>query len=202
MAELEDQLKAAFVPVIQPIGNITKTVILKATIGPVEPGDRRVGISTSIIARVASNLIFESQAVEDADGNSIQLTALRINDVLMTVSQQKNIIKTPVQGLNGTIKEYIADQDYRIRIEGGFYDSNPGKYPAQSVADLIEFLKVSNPLKVSSSFLQRFSIHDIVIESYSVPEQRASRNTQLFIINAISDVPPELREVEERIIAG
>jgi len=202
MPDQQDQLEAAITPFVQPLGNLGKTALLKAAVGFIEPPDRRVDVSTSPIARVASNLIFESQAVEDADGNTIQLTALRINTVLMTVSLQKNIVKTPVQGLNGTIKEYIADQDYRIRIEGGFFDSNPGKYPAQLVADLVEFLKVSNPLRIASSFLQRFSIHDIVIESYSIPEQRASRNTQRFLINAISDLPVELREVEERIIAG
>lgn len=202
MTELTDQFKANF-PV--PVANLTqllKIPIYKASIGTIAAPDRIAGVSSSLFNPVASNLIFEAQTIEDADGNSIDLPELIIDRVLMTASLKKNIIKTPVQGLNGTIKEYIADMDYTIRIAGAFDGRNPNKYPAQEVADLIQILSASNPLRVASSYLQRFSIHDIVVESFTFPEERGSRNTQSFLINAISDLPPELREVEERIIAG
>ena len=116
---------------------------------------------------------------------------LRIDTVLLSISQTKNIVKTAIQGLNGTVKEYIADGDYEINIKGLIVSEN-NQYPSADVASLIEICKRSENIRVTSNFLNLFSIDDIVIESYSFEQLEGYTNVQKFEINAISDKPTEL----------
>ncbi len=121
----------------------------------------------------------------DPDGDN-----LIIDMVLMDVSMTKNIIKTPIQGMNGTIKEYISDGDYIINIKGALFGID--EYPAMEVLKLITLCKRPEKLRVLSAFLQNFDIDDIVIESYTLEAQEAQGNMQFFELNAISDMATEL----------
>ena len=51
---------------------------------------------------------------------------LVVNDAVVTVTQEKHIVRTTLVGLNGTIKEYICNGDYDISISVGIVavDSN------------------------------------------------------------------------------
>ena len=44
---------------------------------------------------------------------------LVVNDAVVTVTQEKHIVRTTLVGLNGTIKEYICNGDYDISISVG-----------------------------------------------------------------------------------
>ncbi len=118
---------------------------------------------------------------------------LEIDFVLMTVSMTKNIIKTSIQGMNGTVKEYISDGDYAINIKGAIInDKNSNEYPEDDVLTLIEICKKQKNIRVVSKFLENFDITDIVIENYKLEAKEATNNIQFFDINAVSDTPQEL----------
>lgn len=116
---------------------------------------------------------------------------LRLDSVVMSVSMSKNIVKTSINGRKGTVKEYINDGDYTISISGGIYAQN-GKYPTDDVRTFIALMQEPAPLKVTSKFLKYFSIHNIVVESYNLPQSEGFTNLQAFEISAISDEPIEL----------
>lgn len=125
-------------------------------------------------------------------------TGLYFTTVLFDVSQQKNIIKTSIVGRRGTIKEYIADGDYVINIKGAFV-SQDNNYPLDEVTEFIRLMKLPESLDCISRLLQLFEIDEVVVESYSLPQKAGFQNTQLFEINAVSDIPLEFREDDQTI---
>lgn len=129
----------------------------------------------------------------DTSGNQLvtEYQGIDITTCLISVQMNKNIITTPIQGRNGTIKEYISDGDYHINIKGVFTDTN-GVYPEEEVRLLKKICDVPSSIAVVSAWLQQFDINNIVIESFSFPQKEGFYNTQLFEINALSDLPVEL----------
>ncbi len=166
---------------------------------------------------VFANIEFPPGQYTDIDGNVRAYEGLRIDSALITVSQSKAIITTGIVGRNGTIKEYIADGDYFITINGliigetlvgapqsetGF-DSNGApvlqkrsignRYPEDDVKRLIGLCQVPEALEVRSKFLKLFGSFNVVIESYDFPESRGVTNGQLFNLRLLSDTPIELQ---------
>lgn len=120
--------------------------------------------------------------------------ALQLLWVIAEVNQTKNIVKTTVQGRNGTVKEYIADGDYMVTIRGGLFTPFSAAYPKDDVQKLIKLLKMNKALNVTSEFLLQFDIYELVVEEYSFPQKEGSQNVQLFEIKTVSDFPIELKQ--------
>jgi hypothetical protein len=115
---------------------------------------------------------------------------------LIDVTQTKNIVKTSVQGRNGTVKEYISDGDYVINIKGAIV--NQGRnYPEDQVRNLVNMMKVNKELEAVSPLLTLFGIYNLVVEDYRLPSSEGFTNTQLVEINCISDTPIELVEDDQ-----
>lgn len=126
-------------------------------------------------------------------------TGLYFSTVLFDVSHQKNIVKTSIVGRSGTIKEYIADGDYVINIKGAFV-SQDNNYPLDEVTEFIRLMKLPAALECTSKLLQLFEIDDIVVESYALPQKAGYQNTQLFEINAVSDIRLEFLADDQTIL--
>ena len=147
--------------------------------------DRDVFSSDFFGSEMWDNLTLRYKVDEDTK------TEVRIDMVLMDVSLTKNIIKTALQGMNGTVKEHISDGDYIINIKGALFGFNNG-YPESVVLDLLHILKQPQSIEVDSNFLLHFDINEIVIENYKLEAKEGQGNYQFFEINAVSDVPQEL----------
>jgi hypothetical protein len=128
--------------------------------------------------------------VGEQRGNSE--TLLRIDTCLITVTQPRNIVKTPIQGRNGTVKEYISDGDFEVNIKGVIISPYPIVYPEDDVKLFIELMGLPKQIPVASKFLQMFSITDLVIENYNIAEKLGSRNEVPFEISAVSDKAEEI----------
>lgn len=116
-----------------------------------------------------------------------------LSTVLIEVQLNKNIIKTAIQGRDGTVKEYISMDDYSIDIKGVLTSKNAGSYPEDDVNTLIRICQAPCALKVTSGLLSLFGVTEIVIDpSMSLVQSEGQRNSQLFRISAISDTPLEL----------
>lgn len=93
------------------------------------------------------------------------------NECLIMISQPKNIVTTPMQGRNGTVKEYIADDDYQISLQaavdnylGNELTDERFDYPKTKVKELIEILKLPLELIVLSEFLAMFNVNSVVVK--------------------------------------
>lgn len=133
---------------------------------------------------------------------------LTIPTAIIEVTQAKNIITTPIQGRDGTVKEYISKGDYMITVTGiinGQMDEQTGEvrdignvYPTADVQKLIAICEVPDSLDVTSDFLGMFLKEDsrVVITDYNIPQQIGIRNFQTFSIQMLSDTPINLNELQ------
>lgn len=134
--------------------------------------------------------VFADLIIED-EVSGVKLTMI---PVLITVSQNKNIETTIIQGRSGSVKEYVCEGDYEIKLDGALFGRN--LFPQLEFKKLIKLLKSTESLKVTSKFLQMYSIHYITVKTYTTP-QSTYINKQSFSVDCISDMPYEIREAED-----
>jgi hypothetical protein len=117
---------------------------------------------------------------------------MNIETVLITVSQAANIIKTKIQGRNGTVKEYIGLDDSTVTINGVITGKN-GVYPFEEVERLRRWLQAPVSKGIVARWLGNLGIENLVVESYDIPQVEGGYSYQMFSISAISDLPVELK---------
>jgi hypothetical protein len=117
---------------------------------------------------------------------------LDLGTVLVDIQMTKTIITTPINGRNGTVKEYYSDGDYVVSLRGALVNPKGTNYPYDEFRALNDLLKAKVSLKVTSEFLGLFPIYNLAITDYTFPQEEGLSNTQLFQINALSDTPIEL----------
>lgn len=122
----------------------------------------------------------------DTTGDNFE-TAL----VLIDVKMSKNIVKTAIQGLSGTVKEFISEGDYMISIKG-LIVGDDALYPAEEVKKLLKIYKKNETIRVNSRLLQMLQIDDIVIESGGIKDVEGFTNVVAFEFECVSD---ELTEI-------
>lgn len=112
--------------------------------------------------------------------------------VLINVAQAKRIVKTEIQGRNGTVKEYIGLDDFQVTVSGIIVNDN-GAYPFDQVAALKRTLDAPVPIPVVNPQLNALNIFSLVAEGYDIPQEAGKYSQQPFTINFISDEPIELQ---------
>jgi hypothetical protein len=148
--------------------------------------DAAVSISATLGTIVLSDLTFHSQTYQDDLGNSFTFPDIVLQTVLLSVNQSKNIVKTQIQGRNGSIKEYISLGDYMVTINAIICGPN-GVYPKSDMKDLITMLNCNQAISVTSWYLMQFGIFSIVIETYDINQDEGQYSRQTVSISASSD---------------
>jgi hypothetical protein len=142
---------------------------------------------------VIIDLLFQSVTYTDFNKNrQVTTDELRLQTVLCTVSRPSIIIKTQIQGKNGTVKEYISKDDYAVTINGIIVGEN-GQYPETEVLALQRMAEAPVPIPVVSRFLNALEIYNIVVVDYSMPQTAGGISKQDFTLICISDEPLELQ---------
>jgi hypothetical protein len=119
---------------------------------------------------VYANIEFQGGEWLDFDGRRRQFPDIQINEVLITVNQQKNIIETEIQGSDsGAVLEYVGLRNYNVQCEMILVGNN-GIYPTQSVRNIKDMLTAPVPIKVNSWYLQNFDIYDLVVREFDIPQ--------------------------------
>jgi len=117
----------------------------------------------------------------------------KIDTVLCDVTIVKQIITTKIQGVKGSVKEYISQDDYDLTIRGVLVDPSGQRYPEEQVKQLVEYCEVPESVEIAARFLNdNFDIHYLTIKEVNFPQIEGTENAQLFEIKAISDEPIEL----------
>lgn len=145
---------------------------------------------------VYTDLTFLSVEYQTTPGYLAITENLTLDAVLVTVVQPKKIIKTEIAGRSGTVKEYIGLGDYELQINGVITGPN-GVYPLEQTSLLKDMLDAPVAIPIASEYLNGLGISYIVVERYEFMQDAGSQSYQAFTINAISDVPQELRILGE-----
>lgn len=118
-----------------------------------------------------------------------------IEGAIIEAGQQRNIVTTSIQGMDGTVKEFINNNDLNVVIRGYFADNSPEVYPSAKVKALKAYLDSPVALKVTNVFLNDyFEVVNLVCTSYSFKQVEGVRNVQYFEASFISDIDFQIQE--------
>lgn len=181
--------------VIQSFGlGAVKTAVYKAGMPASKGQGKSYGVS-KLGTPVFSNLDIAGFSYTDQSGKKATVPDIKFETVLFVVNQQKEMLKTVVQGRNTSVKEYICDGDYAVQIMGVLTADNRN-FPMQDTSDLISLLKAPLAFKVNSWYLDLFGINNLVVESYQIGQEEGGYCYQKFNIQCLSDSPIELQIVQ------
>lgn len=136
--------------------------------------------------------------------------SLLFQEVVISVSQERNIVTTSLQGRDGTIKEYISNGDYGITLDIALTDYEGESdeqtdeefllpkqdYPISRLETLRKLLTTPQTVEVESDFLYAFGIRSAVVTSFSL-QQETHSNRQSVQIQMLSDEPYEIKQIQQ-----
>jgi len=142
--------------------------------------------------QVMADVTFKSVSWTDVKGKRHVTKQQTFQAILIDLTFPRNIVKTEIQGRNGTVKEYIGEGDAQIAFRGVITGQN-GQYPESKVQDLMQLLKAPIPIEVICSYLNNKGVFSIVFEDRTLSQEEGGYSYQTFSLNAISDIPIELQ---------
>jgi hypothetical protein len=133
---------------------------------------------------------------DQAQTKNVTIDAWTLPSVtLISFSRSKRIIKTNVAGRDGSVKEYINNDDWQIKISGLMInEKSPLEYPAQDVERFLSFCNAPAAIRILNDMAYLLGVNDMVIEDFDLPELEGHGGVQPFVINAVSDTVYEAYE--------
>ena len=145
---------------------------------------------------IMSNVVFKAPKAnnENEAGQFNYLEKFTLDHVLVSIRQAKQIVKTQVEGMEGTIKEYISLGDYEITINGKLVnEEDPFAAPRAALNDLLAFLNYGGAIEIASKATKPYGIRSVVVMDYVVNEQAGVINEYPIRIRLLSDTPEEIQ---------
>jgi hypothetical protein len=147
----------------------------------------------SIFKNALTAIRFEGGSYEtNIAGQVVTFPPIELKTALISVAQAKKIIRTEIQGRDGTVKEYIGMDDYSVNVSGVLTGTATIR-PVDDVLNLKKMLDAPIAIDVVCKHLQDLGIHQLIVESYELPQDAGGEMYQSFNINFISEQPTELR---------
>lgn len=178
---------------------LTSSSVVMRTFLPIAPGLYRPPLATDL-PEVSSSESTDWVGVPTLTSLTLQLgdQKLELKECVCTITMEKNIVQTALQGRSGTIKEYINDGDYQVEIAAGL-TAECDEYPKEEIQKLMAFLHTNDSLLVDEeSFLGLFGITNLIVKSYCVNQETHS-NRQTFTICCLSDTAYEIKLKEDQV---
>ncbi len=114
------------------------------------------------------------------------------NEPLIEISGSKSIVRTAIDGMDGTFKELYALNDYVITIRG-IAISDDDSYPEAFIRDLKNLFEKKKEIRIVNDLTGYFRINNIVIESMSLPSVEGAQSFQPYQLNCYSDKKIDLK---------
>jgi hypothetical protein len=102
----------------------------------------------------------------DTDPWTLQLP----DATLVEFSRAKRIVMTQVQGRDGSIKELVGMDDWTIAVRSVAVNYERLEYPHQYIDRVLAFLEHPGALEAISPHFNDKGIHNVVVESYRLPQ--------------------------------
>lgn len=107
---------------------------------------------------------------------------------LISLTQSKLIVKTPIDGNDGTFKELYSNGDYQITIRGVIVNhDDPENYPEDLVRQLRTVLEVKKHVKITNALTTLFNVTHVAIEDVAWPDVVGQIGAQYYEIRCSSD---------------
>lgn len=153
---------------------------------------------------VYSNFEIPAGQYKDNEGRVVDFEGIRLDTVLFDVTIEKNIVRTAINGRDGTVKQFISLGDYAINMQGilngesnetnvGFEVAQINSVPEKEIRKLNEIIKCPQEIEVISEFLDFFDISTVVIEGGGFTQREGFRDSVYINLGMLSDAPIELK---------
>lgn len=139
-------------------------------------------------APVRNNILFKS----NDDSLMVQLVDVKIN-----TTQDNTIVRTPLTGRRGTVKEYIQATDFAFDVSGSIISSVANAFPLDYLKSFIKLFSTERNINVENVLMNSFGVQKVVMERYTIDQQSTKYvNTINFKLSLISDDDIELNVSE------
>jgi len=116
--------------------------------------------------------------------NSVEIELMVVD---VKASPSNTIVRTALIGRQGTVKEFIQANDYKVSISGSVYTDSRDSFPLYELKALDKILKLEKQVQVANVFLQLLGITKLVFESGDYIPSKKHVNAFDFTLNFISD---------------
>lgn len=143
---------------------------------------------------LVGRLIFNPQANQtfynynNLDKLPVTLPSFTIDNCLVTIKQNKKLIKTNVNGRNASVIEYAGLDNYDLDITGTLFSNKNGTAP--DISAMVSICEAPISIKVLHDVLNHsFNIDYLFIEEYTIEQEEGGISQQRITISAVSDDP-------------
>lgn len=116
----------------------------------------------------------------------------------VTLSTNKNLVMTQVQGRDYTRKELISNGDLTFTINGSVASDLPGVYPAAAVQRLIKMSQYKGIITVHHFIFDQFKVKQVIIKDFSLQTQEY-KNIQPYSMTCVAIEADEITLVNDTI---
>lgn len=110
----------------------------------------------------------------------------------VSLSTNKNLILTPVQGRDFTRKELISGGDLTFTVNGSVVSHTPGVYPEAAVQRLIKIAQYKGIVSVHHFIFDQFKVKQIIIKDFTLGNQEF-KNIQPYSFTCVAIEADEIR---------
>lgn len=118
---------------------------------------------------------------------------VEIDCALVSVTDRKNIIETPLVGRKGSVKELINLSDYQISITGALIGNN-GEWPEEKLEKINELYNINEAIELKCALTDVFLEENdrVVIQELNIPGMNQTEHVQVVEIRCVTDRAFEL----------
>lgn len=126
----------------------------------------------------------------------VYINKVEMPNAVISMSQSKVIIKTPLVGRNGTVKEFIAMDDFQIDVIIVLVGDN-NEYPEKEIEQIEQLWRVNEAVEIISAITDMWLPVDskVVLTDLIIDPVGEYENVQVISLKLISDINFEL-EIE------
>lgn len=145
-----------------------------------------------------SNQSYALATVEEAKEEHVRLGETELAYCTVTASRTNQIVKTVINGMAGTVKEWVSNGDVAIGLTVTLLNQGSNEYPWEEVEALKRELVKAETLKIESRWLNEvWDVTRVVVESYHMTG-RTDRNYEVVEVSLASDKDYVIEEEAER----
>lgn len=126
---------------------------------------------------------------------------IQLSYPVTSITCSKTIIDTPLTERNGTVKEFINQQDYKINIRG-FLVGKENEWPEDGITQLYDLYKRKQAMTMICALTDIFLLNDerqgndkVVIKTLRFPENKGDIRVRAYEMELVSDESFSLNEI-------